>query len=48
MSQYEILRPCMWFAKGDFVECNKFQLYFTPLAIRSLIKDGFIRIHLKL
>ena len=46
MSKYEILRPCLWFAKGEFVDCVKFQNYFTPLAIRSLIKDGFIKIHL--
>lgn len=45
MSKYEILRPCMWFCKGQFVECSKFQEYFTPKAIRSLLKDGFILIH---
>ena len=45
MSKYEILRPCMWFAKGQFVECKKFQEYFTPKAIRSLINDRFILIH---
>lgn len=44
MRKYEILRPCMWFAKGEFVEFSKFGEYFTPLAIRSLISDGFIKI----
>ena len=45
MSKYEILRPCMWFCQGEFIECKKFQEYFTPKAIRSLLKDGFILIH---
>lgn len=44
MSKYEILRPCMWFAKGDFVPCEKVQEYFTAKAIRSLLEYGFIKI----
>jgi hypothetical protein len=44
MFKYEILRPCLWFAKGQVVEVNKFKEYFTPHAIKSLIEYGFIKI----
>ena len=43
---YLILRPCLWFAKNDKVACDKFQEYFTSQAIRSLIEDKFIEIHM--
>lgn len=46
MIKYEILRPCMWFCKGEFIEVNKFQEYFTCKAVKSLLSDGFIKIHL--
>lgn len=46
MSKYEILRPCLWFAKGEFIECSKFQKYFAPNGIKSLIEYGYIKIHL--
>ncbi len=41
---YRILRPCLWFAVGDKVPYSKFQEYFTPKAIRSLIKNKMIQI----
>jgi hypothetical protein len=41
---YEILRPCLWFAKGDKVEIEKFKLYFTSTAIKSLIDYEYIKI----
>lgn len=44
MKHYEILRPCMWFAKGQIVRVEKFLEYFTPKAVRNLIKEGFIKI----
>jgi hypothetical protein len=47
MFKYEILRPCLWFAKSEFVDSGKFQEYFTPKAIKSLIKYGYIKIHEK-
>lgn len=40
---YEILRPCLWFAVGDRIEMNKFQEYFTPKAVKSLMEYGFIK-----
>jgi hypothetical protein len=45
MFKYEILIPCLWFAKSEFVDCKKFQEYFTPQAIKSLIEYGYIKIH---
>lgn len=42
---YQILRPCMWFATGDYIPVAKFAEYFTPHAIKSLLKDGFIKVH---
>lgn len=47
MGKYEILRSCLWFAKGDFIECEKFREYFTQKAIKSLLKDGYIKCHMK-
>lgn len=44
-SEYEILRPCMWFATGQFIPTEKFMEYFTSKAIRSLLDDGFIKLH---
>lgn len=46
-SEYEILRPCMWFCEGQFINTVKFQEYFTAKAIRSLLDDGFIKLHMK-
>lgn len=42
---YSILRPCLWFAKGDKIEVNKFREYFTQQAIKSLIDYGFIEVN---
>jgi hypothetical protein len=47
MFKYEILRPCLWFAKSEFIDAKKFQLYFKPRAIKSLIEYGFIKINNK-
>lgn len=44
---YEIMRPCLWFASGSKIDCNKFQEYFTQQAIRSLLADGFIQVNKK-
>ena len=41
---YEILIPCLWFAKGDKIEVEKFQEYFTPNAVKSLIQYEYIKI----
>lgn len=46
-SNYEILRPCLWFCKGQRVKFEDFSKYYTPLAIRSLIEYGYIKIHQK-
>ncbi len=43
LNKYEILRSCLWFAPTDKINCIKFEEYFTTKAIKSLIKDGFIR-----
>lgn len=45
-SRYEILRPCLWFAKGEMVPVRVFQSYYTAKAIRSLIEYDYIKIHL--
>jgi hypothetical protein len=37
-----ILRPCLWFAKGDIIEQSKFLEYFTGNAIENLIKYEYI------
>ena len=44
MKHYEILRPCLWFAKGQKIEIEKFKEYFTPTAIRSLLEYKYIQI----
>lgn len=44
MFKYEIIRPCLWFAKGEFVKVEKFKEYFTPAAIKSLLNYGYIKI----
>ena len=44
MFKYEILRPCLWFAKGEFVEVGKFHEYFTSKAVKSLIEYHYIKI----
>ena len=41
---YKIIRGCLWFAQNDVVSCEKFQGYFTPQAIRSLIENGYIQV----
>jgi hypothetical protein len=41
---YKILRPCLWFAKDDVIETNKFREYFTGKAIKSLQDFGFIKL----
>jgi hypothetical protein len=44
MFKYKIQRPCLWFAKNDVVEVEKFKKYYTPHAIKSLIEYGYIKI----
>lgn len=41
---YEILRPCLFFAVGDRIETENFKMYFTDLAIKSLLTFEFIKI----
>lgn len=47
MFKYEILRPCLWFAKGEIVEVDKFREYFTSTAIVSLLNEDFIKVTTK-
>jgi hypothetical protein len=39
---YLINRPLLWFAKDEKIHSSKLQEYFTPQAIRSLLKYEFI------
>jgi hypothetical protein len=45
-SYYIVLRPILWFAKGDKVTPDKLNEYFTSKAIRSLLDYDFIVIHI--
>lgn len=38
----KILRPCLWFAKGDLIDLSKFLEYFTGRAIDSLVEYKYI------
>lgn len=42
-SGYEILRSCLWFAKGQKVSAQKMKEYFTDKAIGSLSSDEYIK-----
>ena len=42
--KYRILRPCLWFAKGDVVSYGKLLSYYTPSAIVSLTNDRFVEL----
>ena len=44
MFKYEILRPCLWFAKGEIVAVDKFKEYFTANGIKSLLQYEYIKI----
>lgn len=41
--EYEILRPTLWFCKGDVLTSDKLETKFTPEAFVELIKYGFIK-----
>lgn len=41
---FQILRPCLWFAKDQKIETTKFRKYFTNKAIKDLEKYGFIKL----
>lgn len=43
-SKVIIIRPCLFFAKGDRIPLQKFREYFTEKSIESLSKDEFIRL----
>ncbi len=45
-SKYEMIRHCMWFCQGQMIDTVKFQEYFTPGAIRNLLDEGFIKLHM--
>lgn len=40
---YKILRPTLWFCKGDEVSVDQFEKYFTHEALTQLINYGFIQ-----
>ena len=40
--EYKLLRPCLWFCKGDTVATSEFNKYFKQAAIEQLIQYGFI------
>jgi hypothetical protein len=42
--KYEILRPCLWFCKGDKVEVKDLHGYFLQNAIDKLVEDEFIKL----
>lgn len=41
---YKLLRPCLWFCKGDTVTSSEFNKYFKEAAIEQLIQYGFIEL----
>jgi hypothetical protein len=41
--KYLILRPTLWFCKGDEVSVKNFDRYFTQEALTQLINYGFIQ-----
>lgn len=43
MKKYLILRPCLWFAKGDKVTHQKFCKYYTEKALQDLIDCDYVR-----
>lgn len=45
MTEYKILRPCLWFAKDDIITIEKLKEYYTEQAIRSLLQYGYIQVH---
>ena len=42
--KYKILRPTLWFCKGDEVEVSKMYEYFTAQGIKELIQYGYLQI----
>lgn len=42
---YEVLRPLLWFAKGDMVGIELLQSYYTMKAVKSLLDYDYIKIH---
>lgn len=42
MKQYKILRPCLFFYRGQVITSEQLQQYFTPIGISKLVADGFI------
>jgi glutamine synthetase type III len=40
----EILRPCLWFCKGQVITYEKMSEYYTKKAIDSLLEYGYIKI----
>jgi len=42
MKSYKMLRPCLWFARGEVIMHEKFALYYTSHAINNLLSYKFI------
>ena len=42
--QYKLIRPCLWFCKGDTVTTSEFNKYFKQDAIEQLIQYDFIEL----
>ncbi len=42
MKNYKIIRPCLWFARGEIITPEKLSEYYTSLAIGSLLKYKYI------
>lgn len=40
----EILRPCLWFAKGQVIPYSKMEEYYTHKSILSLLEYKYIKI----
>ncbi len=40
----EILRPCLWFAKGQIIPYSKMEEYYTHKSILSLLEYKYIKI----
>lgn len=40
----EILRPCLWFAKGQVITYSKMKEYYTHKSILSLLEYKYIKI----
>jgi hypothetical protein len=41
--KYEVIRPLLWFCKGDLLEVEQITKYFKDNAIEELIKYSYLK-----